>query len=198
MNLTITSAPRSSLKLAIELPPEKLNEAILDAVRRLSRRTRVAGFRPGKAPRVMLERVLGPDAVMEEAVEHLVSDAYRQAIRDLPILPLDSPSVDFADRQPVEGQPVAFTRNRPGPADRPTRRLSQFQLLARDRDHRRREGRQGPRGAARPELDPRAGRGPRRREGRLRRRRLRRNARRRAVRGRQRPSGCPSSWAMTD
>jgi trigger factor len=108
MNLTVTPAPGSSVKLEIELPPEKLNEALLDAVRRLSKRTRVAGFRPGKAPRVMLERVLGPGAVMEEATEHLVSDAYREAMRGLAVLPLDSPSIDLPT-PPVEGSPVAFS-----------------------------------------------------------------------------------------
>jgi trigger factor len=108
MNLTVSPAPKSSVKLEIELPPEKLNEALLDAVRRLSKRTRVPGFRPGKAPRVMLERVLGPGAVMEEALEHLVSDTYREAMRGVNVLPLDSPNVDFAN-PPVEGSPVAFT-----------------------------------------------------------------------------------------
>ncbi len=108
MKLTITPAAKSSVNLDIELPPEKLAEALLDAVRRLSRRTKVPGFRPGKAPRVMLERVLGPGAVMDEAIEHLVSDAYREAMRGLLVLPLDSPAINFVN-QPAEGEPVNFT-----------------------------------------------------------------------------------------
>ena len=108
MKLTITPAPKSSVLLDIELPPEKLSEAILDAVRVLSRRTKVPGFRPGKAPRVMLERVLGPDAVLDEAVEHLVADAYREAMRGIAVLPLDSPSIDLSTPA-QEGQPVHFT-----------------------------------------------------------------------------------------
>jgi len=68
----------------------------------------VAGFRPGKAPRVMLERVLGPGAVLDEAVEHLVSDTYREAMRGIAVLPLDSPSIDFPTPA-QEGQPVQFT-----------------------------------------------------------------------------------------
>ena len=46
MNVTATPAPKSAIKLEIELPPERLNRAVDDAVRRLSRRTRVPGFRP--------------------------------------------------------------------------------------------------------------------------------------------------------
>ena len=63
MQVTTTPAPNSSLVLQIELPPERLSRAVDDAVRRLSRRTRVPGFRPGKAPRPMLERTLGPGVV---------------------------------------------------------------------------------------------------------------------------------------
>ena len=62
MNVTTTPAPKSSVTLEIELPPERLVRAVDDAVRRLSRQTRVPGFRPGKAPRVMIERMLGPGA----------------------------------------------------------------------------------------------------------------------------------------
>ena len=59
MNVTTTPAPRSTVVLEVELPADRLQKAIDESVRRLGRRTRVPGFRPGKAPRVMLERALG-------------------------------------------------------------------------------------------------------------------------------------------
>ena len=59
MQTTNTPLPKSRLQLEFELPPERLSRAIDQAVGRLGRQTRVPGFRPGKAPRVMLERVLG-------------------------------------------------------------------------------------------------------------------------------------------
>ena len=106
MNVTTTPAPKSSVLLEVELPPERLAHAVDDAVRRLSRRTKVAGFRPGKAPRFMLERVLGPSAVLDEAVEQLVEDAYREAIIGSTIIPLTSPEVEIV--QAEEGKPVIF------------------------------------------------------------------------------------------
>ena len=63
MNVTATPAPKSSILLEIEVPSERLDRAIREATQRLSRRTRVAGFRPGKAPRPILERVLGRRSV---------------------------------------------------------------------------------------------------------------------------------------
>ena len=106
MNVTTSTAPRSSVLLEIELPPERYDQAIAEAVRRLSRRTRIAGFRPGKAPRAVLERQLGPEAIVDEAMEHLVSDAYRAAIREKEIVPLADPSVEVV--QAEAGKPVIF------------------------------------------------------------------------------------------
>jgi len=107
MNVTTSPAPKSSVALTVELPSERLDRAVDDAVRRLSRRTRVAGFRPGKAPRAVLERVIGSEAVMEEAVEHLVSDAYRAAIREQDLVPLTDPDIEVV--KAVPGEPVVFT-----------------------------------------------------------------------------------------
>jgi trigger factor len=106
MHVTTTPAPNSSVVLEVELPPERLARAVDDAVRRLSRRTRVPGFRPGKAPRPMLERTLGPGVVLEEAVEHLVDDAYRDALVEQSILPLTNADVEIV--QAEEGKPVIF------------------------------------------------------------------------------------------
>lgn len=106
MNVTISPAPRSSVQLDVELPPERLSRALDEATRVLSRRTRVPGFRPGKAPRPVLERVLGPTAVLDEAVEHLVQDAYRTALVEQSILPLANADLEIV--QAEEGRPLIF------------------------------------------------------------------------------------------
>ena len=106
MNVTATPAPKSSVLLEIEVPADQLDRAVRDAVGRLSRRTRVAGFRPGKAPRPILERVLGPSAVLDEAVENLVQASYREAIIEQGIVPLTNADVEVLEA--VEGQPLRF------------------------------------------------------------------------------------------
>ena len=106
MNVTQTPAPRSSVLLEIELPPERFDQAIALAVRHLSQRTRIAGFRPGKAPRAVVERQLGPEAIVDEAMEHLVADAYRAAIREKAIVPLADPAIEIVRAE--AGQPVVF------------------------------------------------------------------------------------------
>jgi trigger factor len=106
MNVTATPAPKSSVILEVELPAERLSRAVDEAVRALSRRTRVAGFRPGKAPRPVLERVLGPGAVLDEAVDRLVQGAYRDALIEQAILPLTNADVEIV--QAEEGKPLIF------------------------------------------------------------------------------------------
>jgi trigger factor len=106
MQITATPAPRSTVVLEIELPAERLDRAVDEAVRHLSRRTRVPGFRPGKAPRPLLERHLGPGAVLDDAVDHLVQDAYREALVERDLLPLTNADVEVV--QAEEGKPLVF------------------------------------------------------------------------------------------
>jgi trigger factor len=106
MQITATPAPKSTVVLEIELPAERLDRAVDEAVRHLSRRTRVPGFRPGKAPRPLLERHLGPGAILDDAVDHLVQDAYRQALVDQDLLPLTNADVEVV--QAEEGKPLRF------------------------------------------------------------------------------------------
>ena len=106
MQTTNTPLPNSRLQLEFELPPERLSRAIDKAVSRLSRQARVPGFRPGKAPRVMLERVLGGTVVLDEAMDQLKDDAFREAVVEQDLSPLTLP--DFEVVQGEEGKPVIF------------------------------------------------------------------------------------------
>ena len=93
--------------MRVEVPAERLDSAIGEAVRHLSQRTKIPGFRPGKAPRGVIEAVVGKEAVLEEAMDHLVQRAYREALIEKEILPLTQAAVNV--EQGVEGQPVVFT-----------------------------------------------------------------------------------------
>jgi trigger factor len=106
MQITKTPGPKSTVLLEIEVPPERVSRAMDESVRHLARRTRVPGFRPGKAPRAVLERHLGPGAVLDDAVEHLVQDSYRDALIQEDLLPLTNAEVDVV--QAEEGLPLIF------------------------------------------------------------------------------------------
>ena len=85
----IREGDRSTIVLEVELTAQELQRAIDEGVRHLARRTRVPGFRPGKAPRPILERALGidrsdpdaPNPIYDEAREHLYERTVLQALR---------------------------------------------------------------------------------------------------------------------
>ena len=106
MQITTTPAPKSTVIVEVQVPAERLTRAVGEATRALSQRTRVPGFRPGKAPRGVLEAVLGHGAVLDEAVDRVVNQAYRDALVEKEILPLTNADVEIV--QAEEGKPLIF------------------------------------------------------------------------------------------
>src|SRR5256885_461818 len=81
--------PGSQVGLTIEVPPEQVDRAYDRALNRLAQRVKIGGFRPGKAPRPLLEARLGPAAIRDEVVEALVPGLVSQALRDNKIDAID-------------------------------------------------------------------------------------------------------------
>ena len=101
--------PGSKVALDIEVPAAEVDHAFATAYRHVAERTRVPGFRPGKAPRHVIDRFVGRAAVIAEAVEHLISDSYDAALNQSTIIPLDQPEVDLDPATVSEGVAVRFT-----------------------------------------------------------------------------------------
>lgn len=99
--------------LEIEVTPDEVARHFTTAYRHVAERTSVPGFRPGKAPRNVIDRFVGHGSVMAEAIEHLVSDSYGAALDQTDIIPIDNPDVDIDPAHVVEGQPVTFTATVP-------------------------------------------------------------------------------------
>jgi trigger factor len=81
-------------KITVEVEPSVLEEAKHRAASRLARRTKIPGFRPGKAPYAMIVRHLGEAAIFEEAVEIVVDDIYPKAIDESGIKPFGPGSLE--------------------------------------------------------------------------------------------------------
>ena len=65
----------------MEIESERVEKAMERAYRRLASRVNIPGFRSGKAPRALVERMIGRDALMDEALEILVPEAYEEAVQ---------------------------------------------------------------------------------------------------------------------
>ena len=81
-------------KITVEVEPAVLEDAKHRAASRLAKRTKIPGFRPGKAPYAMIVRHLGEAAILEEAVEIVVDDVYPKAIDELGIKPFGPGSLE--------------------------------------------------------------------------------------------------------
>ncbi len=121
MKVTTQKIPDSQVVLEIEVERERVEKALDRAYKRLVQRTKVPGFRPGKAPRAMLERFLGPDVLLNEALDRLVPEVYREAVEEEDLHPIDLPSLEVASMEPLRVKATV-----PG---RPTVELGDYRSL---------------------------------------------------------------------
>ena len=94
MEVSVERRPGSVVELAIEVPAEQVEKAIDRAFNRLAPRVRVPGFRPGKAPRTVIEREIGWPTLREQALEILVPETVTEAVRERDLDVIDTPQVE--------------------------------------------------------------------------------------------------------
>ncbi len=110
MKVTSSAIEGSQVVLDMEIEAERLEKAMDRAYRRLASRVNVPGFRRGKAPRPMIERMIGREALMEEALEILVPEAYREAVQETGIDPVDQPKLDVVSAEPLSVRATVAVR----------------------------------------------------------------------------------------
>ena len=99
--------PGSQVVLSVEVDADQVSKSIDQAYSRLAPRVRIAGFRPGKAPRPMIEREIGWPALRQEALDLLLATAYNSALDEAGLDPIDVPRVEV--QQFDRGQAMKFT-----------------------------------------------------------------------------------------
>lgn len=82
MNVTLEKEKENIVKLNITIPAKDAADAYNNAVRRVAQYVRIDGFRPGKAPRTVVERNVGVERIKQEAIENLMPRAISQAVSD--------------------------------------------------------------------------------------------------------------------
>ena len=102
-----TERPQEGVRaLLIELPPERLSRELDVAWKRLSRSVNIPGFRPGKAPRAIVQRHVGAATIEREALRILLPTAYEDAVTEAAIDPIDQPDFDVVEMD--RGKPFVF------------------------------------------------------------------------------------------
>ena len=106
MKVTVENGENQQVTLTIEVEAAEVNKAVDQACKRLANRVSIPGFRKGKAPRMIVERHVGKDAVLQEAFDIVAPKALSKAFDEQKIDPVTRPSVDIETLE--EGKDLVF------------------------------------------------------------------------------------------
>lgn len=101
MEVTIQKVPGSRVVLEFSLEEQEVETAVEKTYRRLVRSLRIPGFRPGKAPRFIVERYLGPGELRSRAIEDLAPELVSKAVEEHSLRTVGRASVEVLQQKPL-------------------------------------------------------------------------------------------------
>ena len=107
MSVAVEKLEKNMAKLTIEVSAEELEKAIQGAYQKQKNRINIPGFRKGKAPRKMIEKMYGTGVFYEDAANALIPEAYSKALDECEEIIVSQPSIDVVQLE--SGKPFIFT-----------------------------------------------------------------------------------------
>ena len=107
MSVQVEKLENSTVKLTIEVPAEQFDAAMQDVYNRQKKNISIPGFRKGKVPRQMVERMYGPEVFYDDAANQIMPQAYSDAAKESGEDIMSRPTVDIV--QIEKGKPFIFT-----------------------------------------------------------------------------------------
>lgn len=107
MSVQVETLEKSMAKLTIEVSAEEFETALDKAYKKNKNKISLPGFRKGKAPRAMIEKMYGTGVFYEDAANDLIPDAYESAAKESKLEIVAQPSIDVT--QIEKGKPFIFT-----------------------------------------------------------------------------------------
>ena len=95
MKSTLEPVEGNKVKLSVEVPADEFEKEVDAAFRRIAHEVRIPGFRPGKAPRRLLEARLGTDAARSDALQHALPEYYSEAVLEHEVDVIAPPEIDI-------------------------------------------------------------------------------------------------------
>ena len=126
MNVTKDSVTTTEVTLTISMDAEDEEPFLNRSYKRVASRVRIPGFRPGKAPRSVVENHLGREALVHEALEFMIPESLDQVLKDEDIKAFMEPQLEVIDMAPVSFKAVV--------ALEPVVELGEFQSIRLERE----------------------------------------------------------------
>jgi trigger factor len=101
VKVTKEKIENSQAYLTVEMEPAEVEDALEHAYEHMVKSTNVPGFRKGKAPRTVLERHVGKEALLEHAINDMIPEAYEKAVKEQNIEPIAQPQLELSQIEPV-------------------------------------------------------------------------------------------------
>ena len=107
MSLQVEKLEHNMAKLTIEVSAEDVEKALQAAYLKERSKISLPGFRKGKVPRQMIEKMYGPEVFYDEAANHMISEAYGKAYDECGLEIVSQPKVEVTQLE--KGKPFIFT-----------------------------------------------------------------------------------------
>ena len=107
MKTDVEELSPTRVRLSVEVPFDELKPSLDKAYREVGRQVRIPGFRPGRVPPPVIDRRVGRDVVLSQAVNDAIPDLYAKAVADGDISALGQPEVEITSLN--DGKELTFT-----------------------------------------------------------------------------------------
>jgi trigger factor len=107
MKVAVENISPVKKKLNIEIAPDYVAKEMDKAISDVAKKAKIPGFRPGKAPKAIVEKHYGEE-VRSEVMNRLISDSYLRALQEHNLSPVDVPAIDNVSSL-AKGSPLSFT-----------------------------------------------------------------------------------------
>ncbi len=109
MKTSVETVDEVTRKLTVEVEPKRVKQAFDRAARELAKQVDLPGFRPGKAPRRLLEQRFGSGVIAQSAMEDALSGYYAEALEAEELTPIAQPEVDVDTFDETDGATFTAT-----------------------------------------------------------------------------------------
>ena len=97
MSYTVENLEKSMAKITITVDADAFEEAMVKSYNKNKKNISIQGFRKGKAPRKMVEKLYGPEVFYEDAANFAIPDAYEEAAKESGLEIVSRPEIDVVE-----------------------------------------------------------------------------------------------------